>query len=636
MKRNKCRIRSLRLESLEERRMLSVNWVVNTASDVISWSESDTTISLREAVSRAGDGDTITFDSALAGSTISIKFGEMEVGTSIRIDASDLRTAAGTNRISLDALSRSRFFVVREEGSLQVSGLNLRNGYSSGDGGAIYTYGTLTVDNCNISTSSADYGGAIYSFKGEVTINGGSIQNNIGKSHGGGIYSFMGTLAIDGCTIDYNTAGIGGGIDCNESYTVISHSSISHNQLNNSHLFAGGIFILYGTMTIDDSEIVGNVSYNYGGGLYNYAAELSITNSLIAGNSAVNSGGGMTNFGYTTLTQCTVAGNYVTSSYSVGGGIHNEYDNGYGMYIRAYNCIIAGNICSSEYAYSDYTGQGYGYAYTSLLGSASEWTYSEETFNYSSSSPLFSDADKGDYSLATNSQAIDKGNSDYAHYPDGSAIVYDLAGNSRYTGTNIDLGAYEYTPKQQLATPSKFKATTGGVNRVLLSWDEVPSASGYTVLWSTDQENWTQGLTTTPSVTVTGQTYGETCYFKVKALGDGKNWDDSAYTAVISHYICPCDIDGDGFIGPGDSSIMSKAWFTIEGDKNWDQRADVDGDGFIGPGDSSYLSINWFRMPGYDPIINPPALAFLADTGKLGDSFETGLLNFDDFLPAIL
>ena len=55
------------------------------------------------------------------------------------------------------------------------------------------------------------------------------------------------------------------------------------------------------------------------------------------------------------------------------------------------------------------------------------------------------------------------------------------------------------------------------------------------------------------------------------------------------------DLDGDGFIGPGDYSLLSAAWFSSPASENWDPRFDIDGDGFIGPGDFTYLSADWLK-----------------------------------------
>ncbi len=55
------------------------------------------------------------------------------------------------------------------------------------------------------------------------------------------------------------------------------------------------------------------------------------------------------------------------------------------------------------------------------------------------------------------------------------------------------------------------------------------------------------------------------------------------------------DVDGDGFIGPAEFSYMSRAWFSTDGDENWNPACDFDGDGFVGPGDFAHLSSCWFK-----------------------------------------
>ena len=605
------RARRLRFESLEERRMLTTNWVVTTQNDYSSWDETDSVLSLREAVSRAEDGDTITFSSSLASTGFTIKYGEMNVAASITIDASSWRTAAGTNRITLNASSRSRIFNVAEDAALTLTALDIKNGYTSGDGGAIYTKGDVILNGCQISFSQAQYGGAIFSFHGSVTINSGSVSNCSSTLHGGAIYAYHGSLTIDGCTIDGNRSQTAGGLDCSDAVTTIRNSVISNNRSTDGNYFAGGIFVHGGYMSIADSQIIRNISYNYGGGMYIHDAEVDIANTLIANNQTMYSGGGIENFGWLTLTQCTIAGNRTTGDYSGGAGIYNYY--GSGMYVKAYNCIFAENTCASGKTACNYQGNGYGYGYNILTSTTEDWTSISNYFEYDSSLPLFSDLDAQDYTLTADSQAVNLGDNSYACYEDGSAIMYDLAGKDRIYGSSVDLGAYEYNPKLPLSVPANVKTASAGANRIRVTWDEVENSTGYHVAWSSDRINWSQGITAETSLRVTGLTYGTAYYFKVKAIGDNTAWADSDYSASVSRIVCPADVDGDGFIGPGDNAILSAAWFKTENSANWDERCDIDGDGFVGPGDRSYLSVNWFKMTNQEGIVYPPALAIIAE-----------------------
>lgn len=100
--------RRLRIVRLEERALLAVisgyeqaaelpgstgctTWVVNTTDDPANWSETDNSVSLREAISRSAAGDVIT-----------LKQGELVITKCITIDATSNSMfiyAAGDSRV---------------------------------------------------------------------------------------------------------------------------------------------------------------------------------------------------------------------------------------------------------------------------------------------------------------------------------------------------------------------------------------------------------------------------------------------------------------------------------------------------------------------------------------------------------
>ena len=608
MKRSFLKSRKLHLESLEERRLLSVNWVVTTNIDYSAWVEDDSIICLREAISRAGDDDLITFSPNLPGTTFTLKYGELPIRSALTIDGDSLRAASGTNRLVINANSRSRIFNIAEGASLTLRSVNMTDGYSADDGGAIYTKGTLTLENCNITASRAKDGGGIFSFHADVSMNGGSVTNCSVSEFGGGLYIYWGSLTLDNVTVSNCSSDMSGaGIDVSDAETYITRSTISNNRNTNSYYFAAGIYAHGGYMSISDSEIVGNVSYNYGGGIYIHDMEAVITNSLIAGNKSTYTGAGIESFGQLTLRQCTIAGNHTTGEYSGGAGIFNYY--GKGMYIDAFNCIIAGNTSASGKETCDYEGNGYGHGYNVLTSNTNDWTSIDTFIEYDPNLPLFTDPDEGIYRLAEGSQAIDLGEDGYAIYDDGSDIEYDLAGEDRFYGVCVDLGAYEYSPLIPLAAPTGVTVTAAGANRMRVTWDEVANNNGYKVVWSDDQINWNEAYCVENTIRVTGLAYGETYYFKVMAMGDDVTYENSDFSASVASLVCPVDIDGDGFIGPGDSAFLSGAWFTFEGGPNWNEQYDIDGDGFIGPGDSSFLSANWFKTTDDPTFVYPSPLA---------------------------
>ncbi len=84
-----------------------------------------------------------------------------------------------------------------------------------------------------------------------------------------------------------------------------------------------------------------------------------------------------------------------------------------------------------------------------------------------------------------------------------------------------------------------------------------------------------------------------------------------ALSGSIDEGHSPVDLDGDGFIGPGDYSVLSSHWFASEGGESWDASCDIDGDGFIGSGDLSYISINWLKSVDDPEFVSPAAAEVL-------------------------
>ncbi len=84
----------------------------------------------------------------------------------------------------------------------------------------------------------------------------------------------------------------------------------------------GGIFNR-GTVTLDDSQVIGNEATNNGAGIYNGKGTVTLTNSDILGNEALIDGGGIFNNGGVV----TLSGNSIISNNTAnvsGGGIKND------------------------------------------------------------------------------------------------------------------------------------------------------------------------------------------------------------------------------------------------------------------------------------------------------------------------
>ncbi|MDR0830086.1 MAG: T9SS type A sorting domain-containing protein [Prevotellaceae bacterium] len=235
---------------------------------------------------------------------------------------------------------------------------------------------------------------------------------------------------LDGFTVTGGNANGSGYITLNETSSVRN--------------YGGGININgYSSPTLSNLIIIGNKA-DYGGGiLCSYRASPILTNVIICGNTATYDGGGIAAIAtaHPILTNVTISGNNATR---YGGGIYG-YD--YGYTIK--NCIVWGNESgygSNIYVFSSYGGITYNY---SLIGGE----YISGTGNITRTDPLFVNASIGDYRLQPASPAIDAGSD--ALYT-GLITDKDLAGNPRFVGSTIDMGAYEW---QEAELPSDIVVT---------------------------------------------------------------------------------------------------------------------------------------------------------------------------------
>jgi hypothetical protein len=113
------------------------------------------------------------------------------------------------------ALSQSATFTNKTT----ISGLTIKNGSSTSNGGCVALLGGVILDNCKVTGGSAAQGAGVY-INGASTIQNSTVSGNTSTSHGAGIYLNSGASAIN-CISENNTAGgNGGGINVNGYATI--------------------------------------------------------------------------------------------------------------------------------------------------------------------------------------------------------------------------------------------------------------------------------------------------------------------------------------------------------------------------------------------------------------------------------
>jgi len=318
------------------------NIIVNNTND-------SGTGSLRSAVSMAGNGDTIRFNTNLisGGSSTILLTAHIEFSKDLVIKG----LYNSTDTLFLSGGGANRIFSIIDTVSyVTLDSLVLING-SETSGGAI-SFDNIehlrilnSVVRNNVATSNR--GGALASYvrlSTEITIDNTIFSNNTAALNGGGIYIYALEdrpirINVSNSTFQYNSSGESGGaidIASDSVFSNISNTTISFNDAatgggglsssgetlskveitkstisnNTSGSIGGGIASTSGSstnafsyVTILKSTITGNVSSlsnpygSSGGGIYSSSriSIVSITNSTITGNNA-NLGGGVMSY----------------------------------------------------------------------------------------------------------------------------------------------------------------------------------------------------------------------------------------------------------------------------------------------------------------------------------------------------
>lgn len=253
------------LEALEGRWVPSTLTVTNTNDSGAG--------SLRAAVAAANSGDTIAFDSSLAGQNISLTGGELVINKSLTIQG----TPGGREAISNGGFNR--VLDISSAVHVTLDSVAIGNGMDA-DGAGIFNNGaTLAISNCLLSdnsTHSPNYnGGAIYNNGGTVTISQSILSNNdtlfhylSGGGSGGAIYNAGGTVTISDSTLSDNAANTyGGGIYNGGGMVTVSNCTLT----GNSDYFDGeGIYnTAGGTVTVENSSNITGNTYFTGADVYN-------------------------------------------------------------------------------------------------------------------------------------------------------------------------------------------------------------------------------------------------------------------------------------------------------------------------------------------------------------------------------
>jgi hypothetical protein len=432
---------------------------------------------LRDMISAASCGQTITFVAGLSGTVV--------LTTAIGIGRDMAIIGPGAANLTISGSNSTTVLSVGATAS--ISGLTITGGFEGGfpvGGAGVGNGGNLTLSNCVITGNSDQGWGA----------------------RGGAIYNY-GTLRLVGCTISSNTAiGRIGANGVNASSGVPAGDGYPGSSA------LGGAIYNSGTLAALDCTFTANIAQGGNGG--NGGNGGSFGPGGKGGNAGDGLGGAIETSGSCTLINCTIDGNTVTlgtggtggsqvgppthapngtNGVALGGGIHIST----GGSVMLLNTIVAQDTGTSPDTSGTFTSQGH-----NLIGAtngSSGWVASD--FKGSIVSPLNpligplqnNGGPTLTIALLMGSPAIDAGDDAVLGPP--TNLTIDQRGYPRKSGLHADIGAFELQP----ATLSIRQ--TG--NNVLLSW--LTDAAGFTLEYATNlpATSWTSN--SSPPAIVNGQ-----------------------------------------------------------------------------------------------------------------------------------
>ena len=337
-------------------------------------------------------------------------------------------TSLDTIYVATSTISLSSTITIHSKDVVLKGGFNpttnMQDSYTTVDGGnatagflLINLEPSTVIDHFIIQNGKNISGGGMNINRSSPTISNIIFQNNQAINNGGAIYNF-------------------------ESSPILSNIVFKNNRGNSS---GGAIYNVTSDINMENVVFQENFS-NYGGAIYNYESRPIITNAIFYGNSSNYWGGAVANFTGSGPTFINVT--FCNNTTNTKGGVFDNRDSStvtlynsafYGNSASTSNPMIIGNDINSlsNYIASDIMEGGIGSG--SNFVNLSSYTASQifaDTSDVAGTDGNFRTSDDG--LIPTNgSPLINAGSNSY------NILSYDLTGNSRIIGGNIDIGAYE-------------------------------------------------------------------------------------------------------------------------------------------------------------------------------------------------
>jgi hypothetical protein len=228
-------------------------------------------VTLRSAVqaaNTAGGTNTITFNLP-APSTITLSGGELDITTGTLTI-----TGPGARNLIVDGNAASRGFVISLGATAAISGLTVTHAHDAGNGGAVQTFGAVTLDQVNLSDNHiVNFGGGVeVSGSGaSLTMTNSLVSGNSGK-HGAGI-------ALQGATSPTTLTNV----------TIANNTNPGGSEASAIDAFGSGVIVNLVNVTISGNTSTGSPEATFPQAAIGvYGSTVNFSNTIVANNTPKN------------------------------------------------------------------------------------------------------------------------------------------------------------------------------------------------------------------------------------------------------------------------------------------------------------------------------------------------------------
>ncbi|MHC5110472.1 MAG: choice-of-anchor Q domain-containing protein [Planctomycetota bacterium] len=271
------------------------------------------------------------------------------------------------------------------------------------------------------------------------TISGGNANGAPENDAGAAIYSQNGSAVIRRCLFQGNSAARGGAVHCSGGALTLWDSML----LANAASSWGGALDNYSANTIViNCVMVGNTAGGEGGAIHSDLSDYTMTNSTLCNNVAGNRGGGVFNYvGVSAaLTNTVIWGNVDLDGEVESAQIFNNPSN---IVIVNHSCVTG---WSGAFGGVNNTGADPEFVASPSPGPDGLWNGIDDDYGNLRIMPTSPCRDAGD-----NNADVDAVMPGHQPLPE-----WDLDGNPRIAGANVDMGAYELVDGAAIPTASSW------------------------------------------------------------------------------------------------------------------------------------------------------------------------------------